>query len=119
MTTKYVQRGELLDFTATADIFSNDVVAFGVLLAVAVSDIPTGEVGAISVEGVFDLPKKAGGAISAGQPVTWSVADKALIGGTGVAGDLGGGAVAVLPAAAGDTTVRVRLCPGAGKLVAA
>lgn len=119
MTTKYVQRGELLDFTAAADILNNDVVLLGILLGVAVSDIATGEVGALSVEGVFDLPKKAGGAIIAGQSVTWSVADKAFIGGVGAAGDLGGAAVAALPAAAADTTLRVRLCPGSGKVATA
>jgi len=119
MTTKYVQPGEMIDYTPAADVASNDVIAFGVLLGVAVSDIAANDTGALAVEGVFDLPKKTGGAIAAGVPVTWSVADKALIFGAGAANDLAGGAVAIQAAAAGDAVVRVKLTPGAGKVVTA
>jgi predicted RecA/RadA family phage recombinase len=118
MTTKYVQRGDIIDYTPTVDVASNQVIALGVLLGVAVSDIPANTTGALAIEEAFDLPKKAGTAIGVGQPVTWSVADGALIAGAGVAGDLAGGAVSILPAAAGDTTVRVKLVPGLGKIVA-
>jgi len=118
MTTKYVQRGETIDYTPAAAVASNDVIALGVLLGVAVSDIAANDTGALAIEGVFDLPKKTGGAVTAGQRVTWSVADKAFIGGAGVANDVAGGAVAIAAAANGDATVRVKLTPGAGSLVA-
>lgn len=117
MTTKYVQRGEIIDYTPDVDVKVNDVVIIGVLLAVALTDIPANETGAVSIEEVFDLPKKAGGALVAGQPVTWSVADKAFVGGAGVTNDLARGAVTIAPAAAGDTVVRVKLTPGAGAIV--
>lgn len=119
MTTKYVQPGEIIDYTPTAAVASNAVIPLGVLIGVAVSDIAANDTGGLAVEGVFDLPKKAGGAIGVGQPVTWSAADAAFVFGAGVANDVAGGAVAVQAAVNADTTVRVKLTPGAGKVVAA
>lgn len=118
MTTKYVQPGEILDYTPNAAVASNSVVVLGVLLGVAVSDIAANDTGGLAVEGVFDLPKKTGGAVAAGQLVAWSKADGAFVTGAGVTGDLAGGAVAVMAAASGDTVVRVKLIPGSGSVVA-
>lgn len=118
MTTKYVQRGECLNHTPTAAIAVNAVVQKGTLLGVATTNIPANTVGAVGIEGVWALPKKAGAAIADGAKLTWSVSDGAFIVGAGVAGDTLGGAVAVAPALAADTTVQVLLCPGAGSVVA-
>lgn len=118
MTTKYVQRGEMIDYTPSAAVAVNSVVALGILLGVACADIPANGTGSLALEGVFDLPKKAGAAITAGAKLTWSVSDGAFIVGAGVTGDTLGGAVAVAAAASADTVVRVKLQPGTGGVVA-
>lgn len=113
MTTIYVEKGEIIDYTPTAAVTSNTVVALGALIGVAVADIAAKATGALAVEGVFDLPKGAG-AIAVGAPVTFAKGNGNFIAGAGASGDVAGGAVAILPALAGDATVRVKLCPGAG-----
>jgi len=118
MTTKYVQKGEIIDYTPTAAKASNDVVVLGILLGVVCADIAANATGSLAIAGVFDLPKKAGAAIAAGAKLTWSVADGAFIVGAGVSGDTLGGAVAVAAAASADTVVRVLLVPGTGSAVA-
>lgn len=114
----FVQPGDIINLIPTADVTSGQVVVVGSVLAVACSNIANGTLGAGAIEGVFDLPKKAGGAVTVGAKLTWSVADHAFIVGAGVAGDIAGGAVAVDPAAAADTVVRVKLAPGAGAVAA-
>jgi len=118
MTTKYVQRGECIDYTPGADVAVNAVVQLGILLGVATTNIAANTVGALGITGVWSLPKKAGAAITVGAKLTWSVADGAFIVGAGVAGDTLGGAVAATAAASADTTVQVLFCPGTGSVVA-
>lgn len=118
MTTKYVQKGEIIDYTPTAAKASNTVVALGILLGVVCADIAANATGALAIQGVFDLPKKAGSAITAGAKLTWSAGDNAFTTGAGSAGDTLGGAVAIAAAASADTVVRVLLLPGTGSTVA-
>lgn len=117
MTTKYVQKGEIIDYTPGAAVASNAVVVLGILLGVAVADIAANTTGALAIEGVFDLPKKATVAITAGAKLTYNATDGFLTG-AGAAGDILGGAVAVAAAASADATVRVKLLPGTGSVVA-
>lgn len=118
MTTKYVQPGEVIDYTPSAATPVNSVVVLGILLGVAMTDIAANATGSLGIEGVFDLPKKTGAAITAGAKLTWSVASGAFIVGAGTTGDTLGGAVAVAAAATADTVVRVKLQPGTGSAVA-
>lgn len=116
MTTKYVQPGEIIDYTPAAAVSSNDIVKLGVLIGVAVADIAANATGALAIEGVFDLPKKAAVAVTAGAKMTYN-ATAGFLTGAGATGDILGGAVAIAPAAAGDATVRVKLLPGTGSVV--
>ena len=118
MTSKFVQRGEIIDYTPAADALGNSVAVVGTVIGVVCADIVANQTGSLAIEGVFDLPKKAGAAIAQGANLTWSVADGAFIVGAGVAGDTLGGAVAVAAALAADTVVRVKLQPGTGSTVA-
>ena len=117
MTTKYVQQGEILDFTPGAAVTSNQVVQLGALLGVACADIAANATGALAITGVWDLPKKAGTAYAAGDKLTWSVSDGAFIKGAGVTGDTLGGAIAIAPAQSADVVARVILLPGTGAKV--
>jgi predicted RecA/RadA family phage recombinase len=122
MTTRYLKPGEALDHTnhSGAAINVNDVIVAGALVAVAATNIAIGATATMLANGVFTLPKKAGTAMPEGTRVTWSVADKAFIVGTGVAGDVANAGIVVeADAAAVDTSARVLIAPGLGTVVAA
>lgn len=115
MATNYLQAGDVIDYTAGADISSGDVVAIGNLIGVAITDIANGESGAVRVDGVFELPKVSAAVIGAGETVNWDASASAFDdnAATPAAGDLTGGCVAVEAAGNGDTTVKVKINVGA------
>lgn len=73
----YVQDGCAIDYTPGSAVAAGDVVVQGDLIGVAKRPIAANELGALSVEGVYDFPKATGGgsAITAGATVYWDVAD--------------------------------------------
>lgn len=76
-TAVFVQEGASIDYTPAADVAAGDVVVQGNLVGIAKLDIPANTLGALAVEGVFDVPKATGAstAIAAGKTVYWDVAD--------------------------------------------
>jgi len=78
MGAKYVQTGNAIDHTPTADVKAGDVIVQGELVGVAKLDIPAGKLGALHVAGNFDFPKAAGAgtAIAVGTEVYWDEAEK-------------------------------------------
>ena len=109
MKARYVQRGESIDFTPTADVAAGDVVKVGNLVGVAKLDIRAGELGALALCGVYEIATN-GSAVEAGAVVFVDPA-------TGkVCAEGASGAVkfghAVAAAAAADTLVHVRLEQG-------
>ena len=102
----FVQPGDVLTMTATAAVGSGDGVQIGSVFGVALTDAAIGEDVALSVVGVFELPKTAADDIAVGEKVYWD-AGTAEVTDSDAAGDLIGVAVAV--AAAGATTATVRL----------
>lgn len=67
--------GDYIEITAGANIASGDLVQFGSLHGVAVTDIANGANGIICLEGTYTLPKLtgvAGDACTAGGPVYFS-----------------------------------------------
>ena len=107
------QRGEAIDYTnvSGSKIEANEIVVLGSHVGVAGSDIANGETGALHVFGVFEMPKKASEAISAGTDVYRD--------GTGItaSADDGGNPATAYPSAgyaiqaavADDTTIKVKL----------
>ena len=96
------QDGNALDYTAKT------AVAAGVIgdrVGVAGGDIDAGKTGAVVVEGVFTMPKKAATAIDAGKEVYFS-ATAGTVSTTNTDTDAG---YAVESAAADAATVRVKL----------
>ncbi len=59
MKAAFWQRGEAIDYknTTKMTIPANTVVAIGSRVGVAGGDIPPGEIGALHVCGVFEMPK--------------------------------------------------------------
>ena len=109
MKARYVQRGESIDYTPTADVAAGDIVKVGGLVGVAKLDIKAGELGALALCGVYEIATN-GTAIEAGAVVFVDPA-------TGrVCAESAAGAVrfghAVAAAAAADALVHVRLEQG-------
>jgi len=112
MTAFFVQDGNSIDYTPSADVTAGAVVVQGDLVGVAKLDIKAGTLGALAVTGVFDFPKAEGlgTAIFAGATVYWDVADaEAKEDSESGANKLLG--KAVKDAADDDATVRVLLTP--------
>lgn len=114
MAKNYIQKGDVIPFTATAAKTSGQVVVVGSLVGVSMTDVANGSTGELAIEGVFDIPA-ATAAISVGAAVYWD-ADGDPVGGTAGTGaatatatdnTLMGYAIAAKAAAAG--TVRVKL----------
>lgn len=102
----FIQKGDVLEYVVPAGgVKSGDVVVAGTLVGVAVKDGVEGEVVAVNLTGVFELPK-ATGAITQGAEVYWSTANKNI---TTTAADNVKIGNAFVAAASADATVRVRL----------
>lgn len=109
MIATYVQRGESLDFIPTNDITAGDVVIRKMLAGVAKLDIPAGTLGALAINGVYDIAK-GDASFEAGDKVYWDFVNKVAT--KTVPNPCIGKAVAA--ASSTDATVRVLLnAPGA------
>ena len=116
MAQNYRQRGDIIQYTNTGStaVSSEELVVFGVLAGVALSDIPVGETGAVQISGVFSLPKKVNDAPTQGQALYWNATDRAVTVSTSVTAeqvktDLPYIGKAAYAAAGTDTTVEVLL----------
>ena len=108
MDARYVQRGDAIDYTPTADVAAGDVVVLGSVVGVTKLDIKAGELGALALTGVYEMPKSSGSSIAAGSVVAWDRTNRKVVGG-GVSGAITIGH-AVSSATMEDTTIFVRLC---------
>lgn len=114
MTTKFVQVGNVIDYTAGSDISSGDVVELQHCLGVAITDIANGSTGAVAIEGVFTLPKVSAAVFAVGEKLIWDTSANAFddSSATPASGDLTGAAIAVIAGANTETTCTVKLTPG-------
>ena len=109
-TAQFIHDGDSIDYTPGSAVDAGDVVVQDDLIGIAKLDIAAGQLGALAVVGVFDVPKDTGGGtdIDAGAKLWWNDTDSRV---EKVVGDparpyLG---KAVRAAATTDTLVRVRL----------
>lgn len=104
-TAAYWQRGETLDYqNATEEMIpANTVVILGKRIGVAGTDIPAGGIGSLHMVGVFEIPKKSGVALAAGDNVVFTDADGVDKATTDVMG------YAVEAAAAEAATAKIKL----------
>lgn len=71
MTTKFVQPGEVIDYTAGANIASGQVVLMGARIGVALKAIANGETGPMQVTGVFNIAKLSTDNMAQGALLYW------------------------------------------------
>lgn len=114
MTAKYWQKGEVLDYKASAAVKNGEVVSLGTRIGVAGEDIAAGETGHLHVVGVFEM-EKATGAMTMGAAVYYDEAAKKIttVASTGessseVNNNIPAG-YAAAPAASADETALVKL----------
>lgn len=75
---QFVQDGKSIDYTPGADVSAGDIVVQGDLLGVAKLDIAANQLGALAVDGVFDIDKATGvgTGIAVGTKVYWDATNK-------------------------------------------
>lgn len=78
MTTRYIQPGDVLDYTAGADIANGAVVVMSSMIGVALKAIPNGTIGPVAVSRVFELPKLSTDTIDQGQVVYWDAGNSRI-----------------------------------------
>lgn len=102
----FVQQGDAVDFTPDADLPAGSVVVQGELVGITKHDSKANSLGAICVEGVFDVDKDPTASISAGARVYWDATNNQAV--TVATGNklLG---KAILAAGVDTTAVRLRL----------
>ena len=105
MKARYVQKGNLIDYTPTSAVAAGDVVILGTLCGIANLDIPANTLGALALTGVFEIVK-ATGAITVGAKVYWDNSAKNV---TTTASSNTAIGVAFAEAGSSDATVLVRI----------
>lgn len=99
---KFVYETDRINYVATADIKAGAIVEAGALHGVAVTDIKTGEMGALKVTGVFKVDANKADTYAVGDAVNF-LTDKAVKTGGKLLG------IAVEPKTATQDTVTVML----------
>ena len=102
----FVQDGKYIDHTPFGALASGDVVVQGDLVAVTLRPLAAGELGALAVDGIFDLNKNTGVAFTVGQILYWDDTNNVVT--ATATGNKQIGKV-TRAAASADTTVRMRL----------
>ena len=74
----YVQRGDNIDYTPTKKLAYMEVVPLAARIGVALSEIPKGEMGSVTLVGAFRLPAMTG-KIEVGAEVYWDKSDNAIV----------------------------------------
>ena len=109
MNARYVQRGDSVDYTPTADVSAGDIINHGKMVGIAKLDIKAGELGALALTGVYEVVK-GDAAFNPGDEVGWDIANaKAVVATTAGCAKIG---FCIAAAASGDGFVNVRLEQG-------
>lgn len=108
MAQNHVQEGKIMAWTndTGSDVASGDVVKVGNRVGVALGDIASTEEGSVAMSEVFEVPKVAALAVTAGDDLYWDVLDGNM-NKTASGNTLAGYAFA--DAAADATTVKINL----------
>lgn len=106
MTTKFVQPGEVIDYTAGANKTSGQPVLIGVRLGVCLADIANGATGPVAVSGVYTVTKLSTDVVAQGAALYWDNTNSRLT--TTASGNTLAG-YAFAAAGNGATSVNIKL----------
>jgi len=107
MNATYVQAGRSIDYTPTAAVAAGDIVVLGSRAGIAKLDIAANELGALALDGVFDVVKADATVFADKSRVFWDVSDSVAV--AAPTSDTVYLGQAIAAAASGETTVRVLL----------
>lgn len=87
---RFIQPGKIINYSNTtgADIAYGSEVVLASRIGVAESKIPAGTMGAVSLEGVYEMEAETTAAFAVGQKLCWDVANHRL---TATEGDVAAG----------------------------
>lgn len=106
MANNFVSDGEIMDYTAAADLAVGVGVLIGARLGVTLVAIANTKTGSVAMEGVWTLPKLSTDVMAQGALLYWDNTNKRLT--TTSAGNTLAG-YCMLAAGNGATTVRIKL----------
>lgn len=106
MTSKYIQPGDVIDYTPSSNKTSGAGVLIGTRVGVCLADITANTSGPAQVVGVFKLPKLSTDVVAQGAALYWDNTNSRLT--VTSAGNTYAG-YAFAAAANGDTTVNIKL----------
>lgn len=70
---RYIEAGDTIDFVASANVTAGGVVVIGnSIVGVAPRDVASGGTGAVTINGVFEMPKDSAANLSVGASVYWN-----------------------------------------------
>jgi predicted RecA/RadA family phage recombinase len=81
----FVQDGDILDHTPASAVAAGDVVVIGSLVAVAPRAIAANALGALAVDGVYEMPCASGATGAQGSAINWYATSGVAHATTGVA----------------------------------
>lgn len=67
----FVSEGDRIDHTPVSAVAEGDVIVIGGRLCLATSPIAANSLGSLAIRGIFNLPKAAGVAVTAGELIYW------------------------------------------------
>ena len=73
---RFVQDANCIDYTPSADVAAGEVVIQGSLIGITKTDIGAGKLGAVHLEGVYDVPKDSATVFAAGGAVYYDNSKK-------------------------------------------
>jgi predicted RecA/RadA family phage recombinase len=112
MKARFIHDGKAIDFTPEVDTPAGSVLILGSLTGITKIDLKAGELGALHLVGVYDIEKAAADVVTVGAKIYWKDDKATIVASTTVSQvttDHPYVGVAIEAAAAGDTTVRVRI----------
>lgn len=115
MTDKYVQRGDVINWTNGGSAKSaGAVIELKHQIGIALVDIGAGATGAVAIEGCFTVPKVSGAVWVQGEKLIWDTSAGAFddSAATPATGDITGAVMAMAAGGNGETTAVVKLTPG-------
>lgn len=111
---KTFSTGDVLSATLTSAVSSGDVVELGDCIGIALADYAANAEGQYYVEGIFEFKIASATTASVGDKLMWDTSAGQIASGTAASGDIEDFGVAAQASASGDTSVLVKLTPGAG-----
>jgi len=117
MATNYIKDGSNINYTNQgAAIASGSVVVIGSLVAVALTNIDNGQTGAVSLDGIFSLPKVPANNFAQGGQIFYDVSVSQFSNATPAAGDILNAGVAVASAAGSTQFAEIKLNGNGGNI---